>query len=80
MADADVALQPQHVALLEDIAHQAVLLAHEQLAVVAGHDARGILAAVLQDRQRVIDLLIDWRVPDDADDSAHSLMLPSASI
>ena len=28
-------------------------------AVVAGHDAGGILAAMLQHRQRVIDLLID---------------------
>ena len=80
VADADVALQAQHVALLEDVAHQAVLLAHEQLAVVAGHDAGGVLAAVLQHRQRVIDLLIDRRVPDDADDSAHCLKLPSASI
>jgi hypothetical protein len=44
------------------------------------HDARGVLAAMLQHRQRVIDLLVDRRVPDDADDSAHALKLPSASI
>ncbi len=80
VADADVALEAQHVALLEDVAHQAVLLAHEQLAFVAGHDAGGVLAAVLQYRQRVIDLLVGRRVPDDADDSAHSLKLPTAWI
>ena len=31
----------------------------EQLAAIGGHDARGILAAVLQHRQRVIELLVD---------------------
>ncbi len=34
VADADVALQLQHVALLEDVAHQADVLAQEQLALV----------------------------------------------
>ena len=48
-------LQLQHVPLLEHVAHQAAALAQEQLAFVAGHDARGVLAAVLQHRQRVID-------------------------
>ena len=39
------------------------LLAHEQLAFVAGHDAGGILAAVLQHRQRVVEPLIDRDCP-----------------
>ena len=61
VADADVALQLQHVPLLEDIAHEADVLAQEQFAFVLGHDARGILAAMLQHRQRVIDTLVDRR-------------------
>ena len=76
MADADVALQRQHVAMLEHIPHQAGLLAQEQLAFVEGHDAGGILAAMLQHRQRVIDLLIGRRVADDSDDSTHALRPP----
>jgi hypothetical protein len=72
VADTDVALQPQHVALLEDVAHQAVALADEQPPVL-GHDAGGVLAAMLQHRQRIVDGLVDGFVPDDSDDSAHDL-------
>ena len=72
-------LSAQHVALLEDVAHQAVLLAHEQLAFVAGHDAGGVLATMLQHRQRVIDLLVGGRVPDDADDAAHVQLLEDSA-
>ncbi len=61
----------EHVVLLEHVAHQARALAHEQLAVLGRHDAGGILAAVLQHRQRVIDALIDCAGADDSDDSAH---------
>ena len=61
VADADVALQLQHVPLLEHVAHQAVVLAQEQRALVLGHDARRVLAAVLQHGQRVVDLLVDRR-------------------
>ena len=75
VADADVALQLQHVPLLEHVAHEADVLAQEQLAFVLGHDARGILAAVLQHGQRVIDLLVDRAETDDADDSAHACAL-----
>jgi hypothetical protein len=67
VADADVAHQLQHVALVEDVAHQAGFLAHRQLVLAHGHDAGRILAAVLQHRQRVIDPLVDRRRPDDAD-------------
>ena len=72
--DADVALELQHVPLLEHVADQAVVLAQEQLAVVRGHDARGILAAMLQHRQRIVELLVDRAVTDDADDAAHVLL------
>jgi hypothetical protein len=71
MADADVALELEHVLLLKHIAYQAGVLAHEKLAALRRHDARGVLAAVLQHCQRVIDPLIDRAYPDHSDDSAH---------
>ena len=73
MAHADVALELLHVVLLEHIAHQALALAHEQLAVGDGRDARGVLAAMLKHRQRVIDPLIDSAGSDDSGYAAHSV-------
>jgi hypothetical protein len=35
---------------------------HEELACPAGHDARGVLAPVLQQQQRVIDQLVDGTI------------------
>ena len=72
VADADVALQLEHVMLLEDIAHQAAALAHVQLALAGGGDAGGVLAAVLQHGQRVVEALIDCAGADDSDDAAHA--------
>jgi len=71
VAQAHFALQPHHVARMEDVADQAESLAHEQAAAAAGHDARGVLAAMLQQRQTVIEHLVDGPVADNADDSAH---------
>ena len=45
--------------LLEDIAHQTLSLADEQLALLRGHDAGGILPAVLQHRQCIVETLVD---------------------
>ena len=73
MPDADVALQLQHVALLEHVPDQAVVLAHGQLALVGRHDPGRILAAVLQYRKRVVQLLVDRAESDDAYDAAHDL-------
>jgi hypothetical protein len=75
VADAGVALELQHVALLEHVAHEPVVLAQEELALVGGHDPRRVLAAVLKHRQRVIDLLVDGTETDDADDAAHGSCL-----
>jgi len=72
VTDADTADQALHVALLEDVAHQAVILAQEQPAVMAGHDTGSVLAAVLEDRKRVIQRLIDVRLTDDTDDATHA--------
>src|SRR5690606_9998900 len=74
MADADVAAQPQHVALLEHVAHEPVALARVQPAVRLRDDTRRILTAVLQDRQRIVERLVDRLMADDSDYSAH---LPS---
>src|SRR5690606_39894702 len=70
VADTDVALEREHVALLEDIANEPGLLAQEELAVVIGHDAGGVLTAMLEDGQRIIDLLVSGRMTDDSDDTA----------
>ena len=75
VAHADVALEFQHVMLLEDVAHQALALAHEQLAVGDRRDARCVLPAVLEHRQRVIDPLIDSAGSDDSGNAAHSVQV-----
>ncbi|MCY1389795.1 hypothetical protein D9M71_45990 [compost metagenome] len=38
---------------------------------MAGHDTGSVLAAVLEDRKRVIQRLIDVRLTDDTDDATH---------
>ncbi len=75
VADADIALELKHVTLLEHVPHQAVVLAQEDLALVRRHDARGVLATMLQHRQGVVELLIGGTEADDADDAAHCLSL-----
>ncbi|MCY1172656.1 hypothetical protein D9M73_127960 [compost metagenome] len=49
MANAHVTDQALHVTLLEHVTHQAVILAQEQPAIMAGHDTGSVLAAVLED-------------------------------
>ncbi len=72
MAHAHVALELLHVPLFEHIAHQPWALAHEQLAFGNGRNARCVLAAVLQHRQRVINALVDRAGSDDSGNAAHS--------
>jgi hypothetical protein len=75
--DADLAAQAEHVLVgVEHVAHQPVVLAQVQLVAVARDDAGRVLAAVLQHRQRVVQLLVDRRVRDEADDAAHVRCLP----
>jgi hypothetical protein len=64
--------QRAHVARAEDVAHHALGLVHEELAIQLRDDARSVLAPVLQQQQGVVDQLIDRRVADNADDSTHS--------
>ena len=71
MTDSDVARQAQHVPLTKHVAHKPVALALSQTVLAPGNDACGILAAMLQNGQCIIDGLIDGRLPDDAYDSTH---------
>ena len=71
MSQSHVALQPQHVLVLENVAHQPVGLAQMELAARGGHDPRGVLAPVLKTRQRIVEPLVDGPLTDDSDDSAH---------
>jgi hypothetical protein len=63
--------QRAHVARAEHVAHHALGLVHEELAVLLRDDAGRVLAAVLQQQQGVVDQLVDGRVADNADDSTH---------
>jgi len=75
MADAHVALQPEHVPRMKYITHQAERLAHEKPAFVTGNDAGGILPTVLQQRQPVVKSLIYRPLANDSDDPAHLRIL-----
>jgi hypothetical protein len=69
----EVPAQRQHVALFEDIAHEPVRLARVQRAAIESHDAGCILTAMLQDREGVIQRLVDRAVARDADEAAHQV-------
>src|SRR6185503_6964860 len=71
VSDSRVALQLDHMLLLKHIANESASLAYVQFAFAGGGDAGGVLSAVLQNGQRVIDSLIDRAGSDDADDSTH---------
>lgn len=71
MADAHMANQALHMALLEHVTYQAVVLAQEQATIMAGDNTGSILAAVLEDGEPVIQRLIDVRFTDDTDDATH---------
>ena len=73
MGDADPALQQRHRVLVEHVAHQSVALVHAQLAAVGGGDAGGVLAAVLEHGQPVVELCRDFSGSDDSDDAAHDV-------
>ena len=76
LAQADAAGQRAHVAGAEDVAHHAARLVHEAARALHRDDARGVLPAVLQQQQRVVDQLVDGRLGDDADDAAHGGWFP----
>ena len=73
VADADVALEAQHMPFLEHVADQSQRLAAVKSAAFLGIDAGGVLAAVLENRQGVINRLVDRAVGDYADNATHGI-------
>jgi hypothetical protein len=73
MADAGLTAQLHHVALLENVADQTVALAGTKQALIVCRDTGGILAAMLQYSQRIVECLVNRLVTDDSDDSAHAV-------
>jgi hypothetical protein len=71
MGDAHVAGQRAHVARAKHVAHHAGALLHVESLVLAGDDARRVLAAVLQEEQPVVEQLVDGRASDDTQNAAH---------
>src|SRR5690606_21090426 len=71
MGDADAAFEQRHRLRVEHVAHQAVALVHAQLAAVGRRYPGGVLAAVLEDGQAVVQLRGDLILADDSDDAAH---------
>ena len=66
VADAEIADEVAHVARAEDVAYVAARLVQVERVAVARDDARGVLAAVLQQQEAVVQHLVDRRVSDDA--------------
>ena len=71
LAQADIARQGAHVARAENVAHHALGFVHEEFATELRDDARRVLPTVLQQQKTVIDQLIDRRVTDNTNYSAH---------
>jgi len=72
MADAHIAAQRFHMALLKDVAHKPVVLTQMDTLVVAGENASGILTAMLQNKQTLIQGLVHRAFGNNADDAAHA--------
>jgi hypothetical protein len=72
MTDAVGPSQTLHVALLKDVADQAVAFAQLKFRTVTGHDPRRILTSVLEHRQRIIEFVIDVLMTDYSNDAAHN--------
>ena len=79
MANPHVSFQPEHVAHPKDVAHQAIVLALVQLETIAGHDACRILAAMLQNRQRIVNRLVDSGLTDNPDYTTHFRISPNST-
>ena len=75
LAQPDVAGQGAHVARAEHVTHHALGLVHEELALLLGHDASGILPPMLQQQQGVVDQLVDRGGVNNTNNSAHRAVL-----
>ena len=73
MGDAYIALQAAHMARLEHILHQPIVFVHVKGVAIASDDTSGILAAMLQNQQPVIEQLINWILANYTNNSAHEV-------
>jgi len=71
MGNAHPASEIEHVLGSENITRQSVVLAQMQAASLAGNNTRRILAAMLQNQQGIIKLLVDGLIGDDSGYTAH---------
>jgi hypothetical protein len=67
VTNTDIAREAQHVPVTKHITHQTIALALPQAVLAPGYDARGILAAMLQDSQCVVNTLIDGLMTNNSD-------------
>jgi hypothetical protein len=68
------------VVLAEHVAHQALVLALVKTIIAAGHDARRVLAAVLQHRERVVQLRRHGAAHDHTGEATHQLSAPPGAV
>ena len=73
VADADSAAQHLHMVLAKHVPHQALALALGKPTAAAGHDPRGVLAAMLQHRQRIVNLGGNIGFPNHSNQATHRL-------
>src|SRR5215208_7286773 len=71
VTDSDVALEIEHVMLLEHVPHEPAAFARVELAFARSGDARGILATMLQHRHRIVEPVVDRTGANDSDEAAH---------
>ena len=72
LTQAAIAGQGAHVARAKDVAHHALGLVHEKLAIHLCGDAGGILAAMLQQQQGIVEQLVHMAFLYHGDDSTHA--------
>ena len=77
MAKAKGAEQLGHVLAAKDVPDQALPLALQEFALLAGHDSRRVLAPVLEHGQRVIDFRRDIPITDYSHQSTHRFISES---
>lgn len=78
MADTNRAFHPLHVVLTENIAHQPLAFSLAEFSTTAGHDAGRILSAMLQHRQRVVDIRGNITLPNQTNQSTHQAVTSKA--
>jgi hypothetical protein len=80
VSDTDTSEEALHVVLAEHVANQALVLALVKTIMAAGHDARRVLAAVLQHRERVVQLRRHGAAHDHTGEATHQLSAPPGAV